>query len=154
MTKFLQRVQLGLWAVAIIMGVVFQFTGLKGELSGVPVIATYIFNMMGVVLLLAAGYCVLAQRKHRVLRLTAVNLTILCTEALYFMMTPSDQSTTMMYCFLVALLLSLVAYPINDPKKPEAEPLAEEVPATEEPATEEPAEEPAIEEPIAENPNP
>lgn len=115
MTKFLQRVQLALWAVAIIVCVVFQLMDINGELRAVPAIATYIFNLVGVVLVLVAGYCVMAQRKHRVLRLVAVNLGILCTEALYFMMMPTG--STMMYCFLLCLLLSLAAYPIKEPKK-------------------------------------
>lgn len=115
MTKFLQRVQLGLWALAIIVCVVFQLTNINGELSTVPAIATYIFNLVGVVLVLVAGYFVMAQRKHRILRLVAVNLAILCTEALYFMMMPGG--TTMMYCFLLSLLLSLAAYPVKEPKK-------------------------------------
>ena len=130
MTKFLQRIQLVLWAAAIVVAIVYQFTG-HGELSEVPDVALYIFNLVGVVLLLGSGYLVLAQRKHRVLRLVGVNLTILCTEALYFMMTPN--ATTMMYCFLLALLLSLVAYPIEKsaPAKPQEQP-AENLDAEEE----------------------
>lgn len=114
MTKFLQRLQLILWAVAIVMAIIFQFTG-TGELSTVPAVATYIFNLVGVVLVLVAGYFVMVQRRHRILRLVTVNMGILCTEALYFMMTP--KGSTMMYCFLLCLLLSLAAYPIKEPKK-------------------------------------
>ncbi|MCQ2266518.1 MAG: hypothetical protein MJZ40_02275 [Bacteroidaceae bacterium] len=113
MTKFLQRLQLTLWAVAIVMAIIFQFTG-TGELSTVPAVATYIFNLVGVVLVLVAGYFVMVQRRHRILRLVTVNMGILCTEALYFMMTP--KGSTMMYCFLLCLLLSLAAYPIKEPK--------------------------------------
>lgn len=114
MTKFLQRLQLILWAVAIVMAIIFQFTG-TGELSTVPAVATYIFNLVGVVLVLVAGYFVMVQRRHRILRLVTVNMGILCTEALYFMMMP--MGSTMMYCFLLCLLLSLAAYPIKEPKK-------------------------------------
>lgn len=133
MTKFLQRLQLILWAFAILMAIVFQFSHLQGELSNVPHLAAYIFNTVGVVLLIVSGYCSLSMKKHRVVRLVAVNTTILCTEALYFMMMPSELSTTMMYCFLIALLLSLVAYPMEKRVTPEPQPLQEEDAVQEEP---------------------
>lgn len=156
MTKFLQRLQLVLWAVAIILALVFQFSSLGGELSGDSALSTFILNMVGVVLLLVAGYFVLAQRRHRLVRLIAVNIAIFCTEALFFMMDPKGQ--TQMYCFLIALLLSIIAYPIRDPKKDKP---AEEVPADETPveevtheevttSAEEPA--PAAQEPVVEIP--
>lgn len=127
-TKFLQYAQLVLWAVAIIMAVVIPlFTDWAEQLNEahVPAVATYIFHMISVVLLLAAGYCVLAQRRHRVLRLVVVNVAILCTEALFFMMRPD--ADTELYIFLIVLLLSIIAYPLREPKK--KEPLPEEKPA-------------------------
>ncbi len=152
-TKFLQYAQLVLWAIAIILAVVIPvFTDWEHQLNDVPDIATYIFHMISVVLLLAAGYCVLAQRRHRVLRLVVVNVAILCTEALFFMMRPD--ADTELYIFLIVLLLSIIAYPLREPKKAVAveETLPAEAPAApaEEPAApaaEEPA--PAVEEPAA-----
>lgn len=135
MTKFLQRLQLILWAVAIVLAIACQVFGLGHQLSQDSDMAQYILNMVGVVLLLTAGYFVLTKRNHRLVRIIAVNTTILCTEALYFMMSP--KGTTMMYCFLVALLLSLVSYPVREPKK---EPEEEENPLPAEPETPETAE--------------
>ena len=129
-TKFLQYAQLVLWAIAIILAVVIPlFTDWEHQLHDVPAVATYIFHMISVVLLLAAGYCVLAQRRHRVLRLIVVNVAILCTETLFFMMRPD--ADTELYIFLITLLLSIIAYPLREPKKNETTP--EAVPA-EEPA--------------------
>lgn len=127
-TKFLQYAQLVLWAIAIILAVVIPvFTDWEHQLHDVPAVATYIFHMISVVLLLAAGYCVLAQRRHRVLRLIVVNLAILCTETLFFMMRPD--ADTELYIFLITLLLSIIAYPLREPKK--KEPVPETVPAEE-----------------------
>lgn len=127
-TKFLQYAQLVLWAIAIILAVVIPvFTDWEHQLHDVPAVATYIFHMISVVLLFAAGYCVLAQRRHRVLRLIVVNLAILCTETLFFMMRPD--ADTELYIFLITLLLSIIAYPLREPKK--KEPVPETVPAEE-----------------------
>lgn len=150
-TKFLQYAQLVLWAIAIILAVVIPvFTDWEHQLHDVPAVATYIFHMISVVLLLAAGYCVLAQRRHRVLRLIVVNVAILCTETLFFMMRPD--ADTELYIFLITLLLSIIAYPLREPKK--KEPVPETVPAEEPSAPVEaaPAEEPAA--PTAEEPAP
>lgn len=127
-TKFLQYAQLVLWAIAIILAVIIPvFTDWEHQLHDVPDVATYIFHMISVVLLFAAGYCVLAQRRHRVLRLIVVNLAILCTETLFFMMRPD--ADTELYIFLITLLLSIIAYPLREPKK--KEPIPETVPAEE-----------------------
>ena len=147
-TKFLQYAQLVLWAIAIILAVVIPlFTDWEHQLHDVPAVATYIFHMISVVLLLAAGYCVLAQRRHRVLRLIVVNVAILCTETLFFMMRPD--ADTELYIFLITLLLSIIAYPLREPKKNETTP--EAVPA-EEPAA--PAEAAPVEVAPAEEPAP
>lgn len=146
MTKFLQRLQLCLWAVAIILAVAIPlFTNWESQLNGLPVLATYLFNLFSVVMLLVSGYCVMIRRKKRVLKLTMVNITILFTETLYFMMRPGAQ--TMLYIFLIALLLSIIAYPLREPKKPEeALPAAEAADTAPEPQPQEeetlPAEEP------------
>ena len=150
-TKFLQYAQLVLWAIAIILAVVIPvFTDWEHQLHDVPDVATYIFHMISVVLLFAAGYCVLVQRRHRVLRLIVVNLAILCTETLFFMMRPD--ADTELYIFLITLLLSIIAYPLREPKK--KEPVPETVPAEEPSAPVEaaPVEEPAA--PTAEEPAP
>lgn len=118
MTNFLQRLQLGLWAVAIIIAVVFQLTSLTGSLAEIDSVPLYVLNLISIVLLLLGGYFAMAQRNHRLARIIVVNATVLCTELLYFLLSASG--TTVMYCFLISLLLSIYAYPL-EPDKEEKE---------------------------------
>lgn len=118
MTKFLQRLQLALWAVAILVALGIELSGQRATLAP-SVLYQFLVNMVAVVLLLVAGYCVMAQRRHRVVRMVAVNTSLFFSEVFYLLQV---HESTLMYSALIAVLLSLASYPISEPKQDEPTP--------------------------------
>lgn len=149
MTK-LQKAQLVLWAVAIVLAVVGLLFSDSLMLQAGNAASSYVLHLMSVALVILSGYVVLSYRKNKLLCCMVSNLAVLYTELMYLMLktgdaTPKSDNQTELYSMLIALLLSVVAFPAygHSPEAPaaasaEAEPAeAESAPETIDPDTKE-----------------
>lgn len=126
----LQKTQLVLWGIAIVLAVVGLLFSESLKLEAGSAASSYVLHLMSVALVILSGYVVLNYRKNKLLCCMVSNLAVLYTELMYLMLQSSSQTgnQTELYSVLIALLLSVVAFPAysSTPEAPAAAPAAAE----------------------------
>lgn len=121
----LQKTQLVLWGIAIVLAVVGLLFSESLKLEAGSAASSYVLHLMSVALVILSGYVVLNYRKNKLLCCMVSNLAVLYTELMYLMLQSSSQTgnQTELYSVLIALLLSVVAFPAysSTPEAPAAE---------------------------------